>query len=599
MSLRINGIRCNRRRRLTVVVAPLVGALAAVATTHGLGGVAEAAEGPNLPPSSLVGSVEILPVRGFPNQLKLRGNFTLDPNSNQEVKLREQISAQLDDVAMFWIDQSDCVRFRLDTIAAHVYDSKDQEIKEGGGFDGPPWYETNAPGGENLPVVAIHDKPFVLSTDRESRRFVKKGSVEVIAERLEKPACANVPITARFIYEHNVGKAKLTGVSGGPNSFGFSWDGEYYRITRAWTKVLNDPHPQFSWPVGGIATSATFRGSKQLHYFGFPAPSGNLAHWWQELDSWGEPIVARDRWVPGPGAIAGAARPPVAVEWGGTQHAVYATLAHVIDVWWDPSSGEIRRATTGTLGELSHEVGSVAVMVARDPGGAGLQLHAFTGRQDGHVDHVWRYHTPGGDRWDGDVWRTDGTAGIKGDSRPAAYAWYDQQHLFFRTKDDALGHRWWQPGFESPSADVLWANPGTVRSNPTGFGTGTQQHVFYVDANRKIAHVWWDFPGVRRYRDIWTPDDHAVGHPTSLVIGDRQICVYRSASGGLRAVEWTPAKGFRTIEIPKSLAHDQDGEVAATSRDGELWVFGFDKAGHLLAWGERSGVSDWGPPVPD
>jgi hypothetical protein len=75
------------------------------------------------------------------------------------------------------------------------------------------------------------------------------------------------------------------------------------------------------------------------------------------------------------------------------------------------------------------------------------------------------------------------------------------QHVFARGVDNTLRH-WYQNGSAAPGLDN-WGTAGRVMSDPTGFAYRNQQHVFYRTHNGTVEHRFFDDPTGRVNTDNW------------------------------------------------------------------------------------------------
>jgi hypothetical protein len=174
----------------------------------------------------------------------------------------------------------------------------------------------------------------------------------------------------------------------------------------------------------------------------------------------------------------------------------------------------------------------------------------FYRSQRNTIEHVYYDTTKGllaDPPWAGPGSKTNAPAA---GGNPAALYANSQQHVFYRTVDNALQHVFYDETSHDMTSEA-WTVPGAILGDPCTMATSNQQHVFYRLHDNSVMHAFYDTSTKNRTIEYWgmaanarTPLPVATGNPVTMVTGDQQHVFYRSVAQDLVHQYWDPASGL-------------------------------------------------------
>ncbi|GAA0589914.1 hypothetical protein GCM10009534_25200 [Kribbella sandramycini] len=158
--------------------------------------------------------------------------------------------------------------------------------------------------------------------------------------------------------------------------------------------------------------------------------------------------------------------------------------------------------------------------------------------------HVFYRNAAGGlthrtyDRSSGEIHVEDWGGALEGN--PVAYVWNDEQHVFGRGPDGSLRHWWYTPRQTTTPQRDTWTGPNTIASTPTGFAYADQQHVYYRTPANRLAHTYWDQSTNTITTEDWAGE--LIGDPVGYVWRDEQHVFARTPANALAHWYYTPTQ---------------------------------------------------------
>jgi Repeat of unknown function (DUF346) len=138
---------------------------------------------------------------------------------------------------------------------------------------------------------------------------------------------------------------------------------------------------------------------------------------------------------------------------------------------------------------------------------------------------------------------------------PATLVFGAQQHVFYRGRDGAINHCYWEPPncLRHNQWSTLTSAPPSAGA-PATMVTEGQQHVFYRGVDGNIEHLLWGEAAPDQvFHDQWTSRAGAplaAGDPATIVTEGQQHVFYRGLDGNIEHLLWSAA-------APDQVFHDQ------------------------------------------
>jgi microsomal dipeptidase-like Zn-dependent dipeptidase len=203
------------------------------------------------------------------------------------------------------------------------------------------------------------------------------------------------------------------------------------------------------------------------------------------------------------------------------QHIFYRdTLNDMVHVFFDPNTGlnlpQVWGAGAGATNFGPSPAGDPATLYY----GRDNQQHIFYRDRNNDIQHVYFDPAAGSVRWDSTKWGSNavGTPATLFSHETGFGCIFDcandQQHLLYRNASNKIMHAYYDMHDRQFHAPEEWA--GNVGSDPaTLFTPNKQQHVFYRQTTGEISHVYWD-PKEHLKFDATVWGNGAVGNPSTM-----------------------------------------------------------------------------------